>query len=175
MVLFDAVKVFRASARAGVERQLCSPEATWMGLTTPYLTWPSGACRSSEDRIGCTGCTEPGLIRPERGRLLRSGFVWRRCQVWAGVSEADLLLLSLTGGGHLLVVCGRTPACRKNSRRRVEAAKDGWEDESSLVYKASIYSRWVDYLWHSNWRLHYWHLICYINRGNYKENIVKVE
>lgn len=107
-VLFDVMKLkhnstarSRAPAQAGAERQLCSPEATWMEPTTPYLTGSSGVCRSSEDHIRCTGCRESGLNQAGRGRPLHSGFVSRHCRAWAGDSEADLLLLLLTEGAHV--------------------------------------------------------------------------
>lgn len=107
-VLLDVMKLkhnstarSRAPAQAGAERQLCSPEATWMEPTTPYLTGSSGVCRSSEDHIRCTGCRESGLNQAGRGRPPRSGFASRHCRAWAGDSEADLLLLLLIEGARV--------------------------------------------------------------------------
>lgn len=83
MVLFDVIKLKHnntpstgssAPALAGVQTQLCNPEATWMEPTKPYLPGPSEVCKSSEDRIRYTGCREPGLNLAWHGRPLRLGF-----------------------------------------------------------------------------------------------------
>ncbi len=128
-----------APALAGVERQLCSPESTWLEQTRLYLHGPSEVCRSSEDHIRYTGCREPGLSQAGHGRPLRSVFAWRHCRVWAGDSEAVHLLLSLAEWARVLVACRRIPACRRSSHQRGEGAKDVWENESYLVHKASKY------------------------------------
>lgn len=147
-VLFDVIKVIHnntpsiwpsAPALAGVERQLCSPETTWLEPTRLYLPGPSEVCRSSEDHIRYTGCREPGLNQAGHGMPLRSVFVWRHCRVWAGDSEAVHLLLSLTEWARVLVACRSSPACRRSSHQRGEGAKDVWENESYLVHKASKY------------------------------------
>ncbi len=128
-----------APALAGVERQLCSPETTWLEPTRLYLHGPSEVCRSSEDHIRYTGCREPGLSQAGHGRPLRSVFAWRHCRVWAGDSEAVHLLLSLAEWARVLVACRRIPACRRSSHQRGEGAKDVWENKSYLVHKASKY------------------------------------
>lgn len=146
--LFDVMKLKHnntpsrwpsAPALAGVERQLCSPETTWMELTRLYLPGLFGVCRSSEDHIRYTGYREPGLNQAGHGRPLCPGFAWRHCQVWAGDSEAVHLLLSLTEWAPVLVAFGRTPACRRSSHQRGEGAKDVWENRSDSVHKASKY------------------------------------